>query len=104
MSALTNNYETMMVFTMTKGEEYAAELLERFKSLIEENGTLESIDEWGKRKLAYLINDETDGYYVLINFSSNHEFPAELDRVVNITDGVLRSLTIKKDEGEVKDA
>ena len=94
----------MMVFTMTKGEEYAAELLERFKSLIEENGTLESIDEWGKRKLAYLINDETDGYYVLINFSSNHEFPAELDRVVNITDGVLRSLTIKKDEGEVKDA
>ena len=104
MSALTNNYETMMVFTMTKGEEYAAELIEKFKSLIEENGTLESIDEWGKRKLAYLINDETDGYYVLINFSSNHEFPAELDRVVNITDGVLRSLTIKKDEGEVKDA
>ena len=64
--------------------------------MIEVAGTVESIDEWGKRRLAYPINDENDGYYVLYNYDCEPEFPAELDRVVRITDGVLRSLIIKK--------
>ena len=96
MSA-NNSYETMVVFSVANGEEAAQPLVEKFKALIEANGTLESVDEWGKRKLAYLINDEPEGYYVLVTFSAPTEFPAELDRVYKITDGVLRTMIIKKD-------
>lgn len=95
--SVTNNYEIVMVFSLKDGDEPALALLEKFKSLIETNGTLGSVDEWGKRRLAYPINDEPEGYYALITFSSAAEFPAELDRVLKITDGVLRSLIIKKD-------
>ena len=92
-----NNYETMVVFSVANGEEAAQPLVEKFKSMIEANGTLESVDEWGKRKLAYPIEDELEGYYVLFNYQAEPEFPAELDRVFKITDGVLRSLIIRKD-------
>ena len=87
-----NNYETVMVFSVKNGEEQPQALLEKFKSLIEANGTLGSVDEWGKRRLAYPINDETEGYYVIYTFSSQPDYPAELSRRFNITDGVLRSL------------
>ena len=60
--------------------------------LVEGNGTLTSIDEWGKRRLAYPINDLMEGYYVLMTFDAKPEFPAELDRVFKITEGVMRSL------------
>ena len=90
------SYETMMVFSVANGEEAVQPLLEKFKAMIEANGTLESVDEWGKRKLAYLINDEDNGYYVLYNHPCDADFPAELSRVLKITDGVLRSLVIKK--------
>ena len=66
--------------------------MEKFKALIEANGTLDELEEWGKRKLAYLINDKPEGYYVLAKFTSAPDFPAELDRVLKITDGVMRSL------------
>lgn len=91
-----SKYETIMVFSLKKGEEAAKELVEKFKALVESNGTLESVDEWGKRKLAYLINYEAEGYYVLYNYEANPEFPAEFDRVAKITDGVLRTLIVKK--------
>ena len=90
-----SKYETVMVFSLTKGEEAAKELTEKFKALIESNGTLVSVDEWGKRKLAYLINDEAEGYYVLYNYEADPKFPAELDRIAKITDGVLRTLIVK---------
>jgi len=95
MSA-NNSYETMMVFSVANGEEAAQPLVEKFKAMIEANGTLESVDEWGKRKLAYLIDDEPEGFYVLFNYQAPTEFPAELDRVAKITDGVLRTLIIRK--------
>lgn len=91
-----SKYETILVFSLTKGEEAAKELVEKFKALIESEGNLESVDEWGKRRLAYLINDEAEGYYVLYNYEAKPEFPAELDRIAKITDGVLRSLIVKK--------
>ena len=56
------------------------------------------IDEWGKRRLAYLINDEAEGYYVLYNFVSGPEFPMELERVGKIDDNVLRSMVVRKDK------
>lgn len=93
---MANSYETMLVFSVANGDESVAALVEKFKALIEANGTIESVDEWGKRKLAYPINYETEGYYMLVNFTCEPEFPAELDRIVKITEGVIRSLTIKK--------
>ena len=93
---MANSYETMLVFSVANGDENVAALVEKFKALIEANGTIESVDEWGKRKLAYPINYETEGYYMLINFTCEPEFPAELDRIVKITEGVIRSLTVKK--------
>ena len=91
-------YETVMVFSTAITEEETQALVEKFKNLIAKNGTVESVDDWGKRRLAYPINDENDGYYVLVNYSCEPEFPAELDRVLKITDGVLRSLIVAKDE------
>ena len=90
------SYETMMVFSVANGEEAVQPLMEKFKAMIEANGTLESVDEWGKRRLAYLINDEAEGYYVFYNFESEPNFPAELERIVKITDGVLRVMVIRK--------
>ncbi|MBQ8001598.1 MAG: 30S ribosomal protein S6 [Ruminococcus sp.] len=92
------NYETVMVLSLKNGEEAVQAIVEKFKNTIEKHATLQSIDEWGKRKLAYLINKESEGYYVLINFESDAAFPAELDRRYKITDGVLRSLIIKKED------
>ena len=92
------NYERVMVISMKQGEEGIQAIVEKFKALIEKHATLLNVDEWGKRRLAYLINKESEGYYVLMNFESEAEFPAELDRVYKITDGVLRSLIIKKGE------
>lgn len=91
-----NSYETMLVFSVKNGEEKAQELIAKFKALMEANGTVESVDEWGKRRLAYLIDDEPEGYYVVVNHTCAPEFPAELERVLKITDGVLRSLIVKK--------
>lgn len=89
-------YETIIVYSLAKGEEAAKEVAEKFKAMIEGAGTVESIDEWGKRRLAYLINDEAEGYYVLFNYEAEAGFPAELDRIAKITDGVLRTLIVKK--------
>ena len=96
--ALKAKYETVMVISMKQGEEGIQAIIEKIKALIEKHAVLQSVDEWGKRKLAYLINKESEGYYVLMNFESEAEFPAELDRIYKITDGIMRSLIIKKPE------
>ena len=93
-----NKYELVMVFSVAKGEEAVEALKTKFTDLIKANGTLGEVEEWGKRKLAYAINYETEGYYIVVQFESDEIFPAELDRVINITDGVLRSLIIAKGE------
>ena len=98
MEKILSKYETMFIVDVSGGEEATAAVVEKFKSLIEANGTVESFDEWGKRRLAYPINYETEGYYVLVNFTSAPSFPAELDRIYNITDGVIRSLIVAKAE------
>ncbi len=91
------NYETVMVLNTKIGEENITALVEKFKTLISNNGTIDSVEDWGKRRLAYPIEDETEGYYFLINFTSAPSFPAELDRLYKITDGVLRSLIVVKE-------
>ncbi len=87
-------YETVMVFSLKNGAEAAQTLFEKFKTLIEKNGTIVSVDEWGQKNLAYPINDETIGHYVVVNFESEASFPKELSRIFGITEGVLRILTV----------
>ncbi len=96
MSEVKKNYEALLIFTTTIDEEATTALLEKMKAVVSKDGTLGEIDEWGKRKLAYPINDETEGYYVIINFESGSELPAEFERIAKITDGVLRILITAK--------
>ena len=98
MAKLSGNYEVVYILDPNLGEENTAAMVAKFKTLVENNGTLAEIDEWVKRRLAYPINDLNDGYYVLMTFSAKPEFPRELDRILRITDGVMRSLIVSKDE------
>ncbi len=101
MSEVINKYET--IFVVDAGlEDAITGIVDKFKALISEAGEIESVDEWGKRRLAYPIDYKTEGYYVLINFSAKPDFPQELERIYNITDGVLRSIIVKKDEKKAR--
>ncbi len=95
MDKIISSYETMFVVDMTKGDEAVKSVVEKFTKLISDNGTIESVDEWGKRKLAYPINDLTEGYYVLVKFTAETSFVAELERLYNISEDIMRSMTIK---------
>ena len=92
MAKTSEKYEVLYVLNPNLSEEETQAIVEKFKTLIEQNGTIDEMEEWGKRKLAYEINYLTEGYYVLVKFTSGPEFPAELDRILGITDGVIRSL------------
>ncbi|MCI5754312.1 MAG: 30S ribosomal protein S6 [Clostridiales bacterium] len=92
MAKTSEKYEVMYILNPNLTEEETAALVEKFKVLVEQNGTLDEMEEMGKRKLAYEINYISEGYYVLVKFTSGPEFPAELTRILGITDGVMRSL------------
>ncbi|MBQ0135184.1 MAG: 30S ribosomal protein S6 [Oscillospiraceae bacterium] len=93
---MAKNYEAMLVFSLKNGEDAVKANFEKFKTLIEKNGTIGNVDEWGTRKLAYAINYESEGYYYVVDFSAEPDFIAELERILGITDGVLRFLTTTK--------
>ena len=95
---IINSYETIFIIDATLDEESVKALQDKFTNLIAKYGTVESIDEWGKRRLAYEINDRTEGYYVLVYFTAEADFPKELERQYRITDGILRTITIKKED------
>ena len=96
MDKILNKYETIFIVDTTIGEEAVTALVEKFKTMIADACKVESVDDWGKMRLAYPIEDRTEGYYTLINFESEPEFIKELDRVYNITDGILRTITVRK--------
>lgn len=98
MENVINKYETIFVIDTAIGEEAIASLVAKFKDLIAANGTVDSVDEWGKRRLAYEINHKREGYYTLIEFSSQAEFIAELERIYGITDGIIRNIVIRKEQ------
>ena len=98
MAKISANYEVVFIIDPAQGEEGVAALTEKFKTLVEQNSSAMEVEEWGKRKLAYAINYITEGYYVLISFTSAPEFPKELDRILRITDGVIRSMIVCKDK------
>ncbi len=97
MARESAKYESVIVINTKLGEDGIKAMVEKVSALISQNGTLDAVDEWGKRRLAYPINDETEGYYVLFNFTSAPSFPAELDRVYKITEGLMRTLIVAKD-------
>ena len=98
MAKISANYEVVFVLDPAQGEEAIAAQVANFKSLAEQNGSDVVVEEWGNRKLAYPINYKTEGYYVLMTFTSEPSFPKELDRVLRITDGIMRSLIVCKGE------
>ena len=97
MPTVKGSYEVVFIFSTKLEEEGIAAMKEKFQNLIVQNAELGEVDEWGVRRLAYPINDEPEGFYMLYNFVSGPEFPAELERVSKITDGVLREMIVRKD-------
>lgn len=98
MAKINANYEALYILDPSLSEEQIAALVARFQSVVEANGTVSEVNEWGKRRLAYPINDEEEGVYTVINFTADPSFPAELDRVYKITEGVMRSLIVAHEE------
>lgn len=96
MEKKNQSYETLFVVDLTNGEEAVKSTVEKFTKLISDNGEITSVNEWGKRRLAYPINDKNEGYYVLIEFNSPANFTVELERIFNITEGIMRSIVIAK--------
>ena len=92
-----NNYETIIIINPNLDEAECAGVTEKFTDMISKEGKVDSTEVWGKRKLAYPIQKNNEGYYVLINFSSNPEFIDELNRVYNITDEIIKHIIVKKD-------
>lgn len=92
-----NKYEAIFIITPTVDEEQVKANVEKFSNLISENGELEKVEEWGKKKLAYEVQDQKEGYYVLMHFSANPDFPAELERNFKITEDVLKYLVVRRD-------
>ena len=95
MEKVNASYETIFVVDLQKGEEEVKAIVEKFTKLIADNGTVEETDEWGKRRLAYPINDLTEGYYVLVKFNAPAQFVSELERIFGITEGIMRSIVVK---------
>ena len=98
MEKIINNYETLFVIDADLSEEATRALVDKFTKLISDNGEITEVNEWGKRKLAYPINDKPEGYYVLVNFKSESTLPLELERVYGITEGIVRFIVIRHEE------
>ena len=98
MAKLSAKYEILYIIDPAQGEEGIAALVEKFKGLTETYGSVSSVEEWGNRRLAYPINDLTEGYYVYMTCDVTPDMPAELDRVFKITEGVLRSIIVAEEE------
>ncbi len=96
MEKILSTYETLFIVDLQLGEDGVKAMVEKFTKLISGSGEILEVNEWGKRRLAYPINDLNEGHYVLVNYKAGAEFPAELARVFNITEGIMRSMTIKK--------
>lgn len=103
MEKILNSYETLYVIDPDLSEEATKAMIDKFTALIADNGTVGEINEWGKRKLAYPINDKPEGYYVLVNFESESAFPAELERIFGITEGIMRSIVIHHEDKKKAD-
>ena len=101
MDKVINSYDTLFIVNCENGEEAVKATVDKFTGLVAENGTIDSVIEWGKRRLAYPINDIPEGYYVVVNFKSEAAFPAELERIFHIDENIMRSIVVKIDPKKV---
>ena len=95
MEKVINSYENLFIVDVTKGDEATEATVNKFLSVIEANAEVVDVAKWGKRRLAYPINDMPEGYYVVATFKSAPEFPSELDRLFNIDETIMRSMVIR---------
>lgn len=96
MEIINNYYESMFVVDVTDGEDAVKASVEKFVGLISNNAeTVYEVNEWGKRRLAYPINDKPEGYYVVVTFKGQPSFPAEFERLCKIDENILRSIVIR---------
>ena len=95
MEKVINSYESLFIVDVTKGDEVLEATVNKFLSLIEANAEVVDVAKWGKRRLAYPINDMPEGYYVVATYKAEGNFPAEFERLCNIDETVMRSMTLK---------
>ncbi len=95
---MARKYEAMVILNPALGEDAVNATIEKVKGLVEASATLEQVDVWGRKRLSYEIDDQKEGFYFLINFSAEADFPKEFERVLKITEGVMRYLVIRPDE------
>ena len=95
MEKVINSYECLFIVDVTKGDEVTEATVNKFMSVIEANAEVVDVAKWGKRRLAYPINDMPEGYYVVVTFKSAAELPGELDRLFNIDETIMRSMILK---------
>ena len=104
MEKVINSYEALFIVDVEAGEEAAKAVAKKFVDRIARNGEVVEVADWGKRRLAYPINDKPEGYYTVVTFKSAPEYPAELERRFNIDEEILRYLVIKLDHEAVAKA
>ena len=97
MEKVINSYECLFIVDVTAGEDVTNATVNKFMSLVEANAEVVDVAKWGKRRLAYPINDMPEGYYVVVTFKSAPEFPSEMDRLFNIDESIMRSMIVKLD-------
>ena len=95
MEKVINSYETLFIVDVSNGEEAAKATVAKFTDIIAKNAEIVEVADWGKRRLAYPINDMPEGYYTVVTFKAEPAFPAELERLFNIDETVMRSLVLK---------
>ena len=95
MEKVINSYETLFIVDVTAGEEATKATVTKFTDLIAKNAEIVEVADWGKRRLAYPINDMPEGYYTVVTFKADPAFPAELERLYNIDESVMRSIVVK---------
>ena len=104
MEKVLNSYESLFIVDLSNGEEAAKATVNKFTSLMAENGEIVDIADWGKRRLAYPVNDMNDGYFTVVTFKADGSFPAELERLFNIDENVMRSIVIRLEHEAVAKA
>ena len=97
MEKVINSYECLFIVDVTVGDDATNATVNKFMSLVEANAEVVDVAKWGKRRLAYPINDMPEGYYVVVTFKSAPEFPSEMDRLFNIDENIMRSMIVKLD-------
>ena len=104
MEKVINSYETLFIVDVANGEEAAKASVAKFTDIIAKNAEIVEVSDWGKRRLAYPINDKPEGYYTIVTFKAQPDFPAELERLYNIDENVMRSLVIRLEHEAVAKA